>query len=282
MHAKNLYCTLLPLLFVMAWPAWAQDHDHDHDHDHAQTYTGETAYYLAEHGDFGITLEDGQLDLHIHLHAGTIVDGVPMAEDTVFAPSQLIVVATHEAIQLRPAGEIWYATGTDPNEPLWVLPQHEREGLPAFGLSTEEIDLGTLVDDVVTLELRYSEGPGDVSLWADDAFGQPSFLLSTHTQELAATLPVGLHAHYNWAFTQPGTYTLVFEVSGDLVAGGNTRTLAVYTFLVSDGPIVLHRPLGDVNADGVVDDADLTIVQDQMGQTATTWPGSGQESTTED
>ncbi len=275
MHAKNLYCVLLPLLFVMAWPAWAQDHDHDRAH----TYTGETAYYLAEHGDFEIALEDGQLDLQIHLHAGTIVDGVSLAEDTVFEPSQLVVVATHEAMQLRPTGEIWHATGTDANEPLWVLPQHEQEDLPAFGVSTEEIDLGMFVGNVITLALRYGEGPGDVSLWADDALGQPSFLLSTHTQELAATLPVGLHAHYNWAFTQPGTYTLVFEVSGDLVTGGSTRELAVYRFLVSDGPVLLHRPLGDVNADGIVDEADLTMVQDQMGQAAITWPGSGQDDT---
>lgn len=278
MQRKNLYCTLMSLLLFLAWPARAQEHNHEHAH----TYTGETAYYLAEHGDFGIGLEDGQLDLHIHLHAGTIVDGEPLAEDTVFEPSQLIVVATHEAIQSRPAGEVWHATGADANEPLWVLPQHEREGLPAFGVSTEEIDVGMLVDDVVTLELRYSQGPGDVSLWADDAFGQPSFLLSTHAQKLGGTLPAGLHAHYNWGFTKPGTYTLVFEASGDLVDGGYTRTLAIYTFLVSDGPVLLQNPLGDVNGDGIVDEADLAIVQDQMGQTAVIWPTDGQDSTTED
>lgn len=280
MRGKSFYCALLTLLLIMVWPAWAQEHDHDHEHAHI--YTGETAYYLAEHGDFKIGLEDGQFEFHIHLHAGTIVDGEPLAEDTVFAPFQLIVVATHEAIQPRPAAEIWHATGADVNEPLWVLPQHKREGLPGFGVSTTEIDLGTLVDDMVTLELRYCQGPGDVSLWADDAFGHPSFLLSTHAWKLAGVLPVGLHAHYNWAFAKPGIYTLVFEVSGNLIAGGSARAVAVYTFLVSDGPVVLHKPLGDVNGDRIVDEADLTMVQAQMGQTAVIWPGSDQDDITND
>lgn len=273
MH-KIVFAAASIVLSTVVWRAQAQDHDHDHEHAHA--YTGETAYYLAEHGDFEIGLRDGQLDLHIHLHAGAIVDGEPLAEDTTFEPSQLIVVATHEAQQPRPAGEIWHATGADVNEPLWVLPQHKQQRLPAMGLSTEEIELGLLVDDAVTLELRYKNGPGDVSLWADDAFGRPSFLLSTHEQKLIATVPAGLHAHYNWGFTTPGTYMLVFEAKGDLLAGGSTRTLAIYTFLVADGPILLHKPAADLNHDGVVDEGDLQILQDHLGQKALVWPHDSQ------
>ncbi len=271
MHQKILFLAMLPLLLPLAPSAKAQDHDHDHDGS-AHHYIGETAYYLAEHGDFGIALEDNRLALHFHLHAGAIVDGEPLIEDTEFEPSQLIVVATHEAKQPRPTGEIWHATGADANEPLWVLPQHEREGLPALGVSTAGIEIGTLVDHAVSLELRYCDGPGAVSLWANDAFGQPSFLLSTHHQELLAVLPAALHAHYNWGFSQPGTYTIVFEASGDLVAGGATRTLAVYTFLVADGPVLLRKPAADLNDDGIVDETDLQFVQDQLGQTALLWP----------
>ncbi len=280
MHLKILFPAILPLLLLVAPSAKAQDHDHDHDHDHddsAHPFTGETAYYLAEHGDFEIGLEDGGLALHFHLHAGTIVDGESLVEDTEFEPSQLIVVATHEAKQLRPTGGIWRATGADANEPLWVLPQHECEGLPALGVSTAGIEIGALVEDTICLELRYCDGPGEVSLWADDAFGQPAFLLSTHHQELLALLPAGLHAHYNWGFSKPGTYTLVFEASGNLATGGPTRTLAVYTFLVTDGPVLLHKPTADLNSDGIVDETDLQLVQDQLGQTALVWPPSGQD-----
>lgn len=285
MHLKILQLAVLPLLLLAVPSAKAQEHDHDHDHDHddsAHHYAGETAYYLAEHGDFEIGLEDGGLALHFHLHAGTIVDGEPLAEDMVFEPSQLIVVATNEAKQLRPADEIWHATGADANEPLWVLPQHERQGLPALGVSTAGIEIGTLLDDAVSLELRYCDGPGQVSLWADDAFGQPSFLLSTHHQELLAILPVGLHAHYNWGFSKPGTYTLVFEASGDLVTGCHVHTLAVYTFLIADDPVLLRKPAADLNSDGIVDQTDLQLVQDQLGQTALIWPPDRQNESRED
>jgi len=259
---------LLAILLSRLPSLGAEPHDPNHAHDPS----GRTAYYLAEHGDFDIGFEDGQLDLHIHLHAGAIVDGNALEEDTGFDPGELIVVATREAKILRPAGALWDPMGVDANEPLWVLPQHEKEGVPAFGLATEEIEPGVLVGDVVTLNLRYLKGPGDFCLWANDAFGQPTFALSTHARRLSNSLPVALHAHYNWGFTQPGTYTLVFEVAAGLVDGGSTSALAIYTFLVSEKPIVLETLPGDVNLDGVVDVLDLAIVLDNVGRIAPVWP----------
>jgi len=240
--------------------------------DPSQAPAGKAAYYLAEHGDLDIGFEEGRLDLHVHVHAGGIINGEPLEEDTAFDPDEVIVVATQEAKILRPAGPLWNPTGVDVNEPLWVMPQHEKEGLPMFGLATEDIDPGIFVGDTVTLSLRHVKGPGYFSLWADDAFGQPGFLLSTHDHMLSTTLPVGLHAHNNWGFTRPGTYTVVFEVTGTLVAGGSTSTLAIYTFLVSESPIPLEVLPGDVNLDGTVNESDLQIVKDNLGRTCTVWP----------
>jgi len=230
------------------------------------------AYYLAEHGDLDIGFEEGRLDLHVHVHAGGIINGKALPEDTAFEPDDAIIVATHDARILRPTGPLWDPTGVDANEPLWVLPQHEKEGLPGFGLATEDIGPGMIVGDAVTLSLRHVKGPGDFSLWSDDAFGQPAFLLSTHDHLLSATLPVGLHAHTNWGFTRPGTYTLVLEVTGNLVAGGSARALALYTFLVSEKPIPLEPLPGDINGDGVVDNSDLQTVNDNLGKRVPVWP----------
>ena len=266
--------TLLGILLAFALSAAGQEHGHDHDHHQGDThvYEGARAYYLAEHGDFEIGYEDGELELHIHLHAGTVVDGNALDEDTVFEPDQLTVVATEEAEILRPAGELWGPTGVDVNEPLWVLPQHEKEGLPAYGFSTEEILPGIFVDDLVQLNLRYVKGPGDFSLWESDSFGLPTFILSSHDGLNSAAFPVGLHAHYNWGFTVPGDYTLVFEATGELVGGGQVEVLSIYNFKVIEQSLCLKHLPADVNGDCVVDEHDLHIVEDNLGQTAPTWP----------
>jgi len=97
-HTLLLFGLVVALALVLAGRSAAQDGDehtdHDHDHGAAQRHEGRTAYYLAEHGDFSIGFEDGQLALHIHLHAGAIVDGEPLEADTVFDPGQLVIVAT--------------------------------------------------------------------------------------------------------------------------------------------------------------------------------------------
>jgi surface-anchored protein len=230
------------------------------------------AYYLAEHGDLDIGFEDGRLDLHVHVHAGGIVDGNALAEDTAFEPEDVIIVGAGVTKTLRPSGASWSPVGVDANAPMWILPQHEKEGLPMFGLATEDIEPGLFVNDTITLTLRRVKGPGHFSLWSDDAFGQPAFQLSTHDSLLTASMPVGLHGHENWGFTQPGLYILVIEVSGDLVTGGRTDALAIYTFLISESPVPLQPLAGDVNRDGAVNELDLAVVQGSLGQTVPVWP----------
>ncbi len=232
-----------------------------------------TMYYVAGHGDLDIGVDDSnQLDFHVHVHALSIVDGNALAEDTPFDPDKVTIVGTQDAKILRPAGAVWNSTGVDANAPLWVLPQEAKPNLPMFGLATDDIGPGIFVGDTVTLTLRHLKGPGDFCLWADDAFGQQQFLFSTHDNLLSTTLPVGLHAHNNWGFTQPGTYTLVFEATGTLVSGTSTRALALYTFLISENPVPLKALPGDVNGDGVVDAQDLALVQNSLGQVSPMWP----------
>ena len=66
-HTLLLFGLAVVLGLALAGRSVAQEGDEhaDHDHNHAQTYEGKPAYYLAEHGDFGIGFEDGQLALHV-------------------------------------------------------------------------------------------------------------------------------------------------------------------------------------------------------------------------
>ncbi|NQV32803.1 MAG: hypothetical protein HQ515_08920, partial [Phycisphaeraceae bacterium] len=89
---------------------------------------------------------------------------------------------------------------------------------------------------------------------------------------LSTVLPTGLHAHFNWGFSEPGTYHLVFEVTGNLTTGEKTETLSIYTFLVTDRPICLQTLTGDLNHDGIVDEHDQAILQEHLGLTVPMWP----------
>ena len=269
-RSLQVVTTLLAVTVTLLFSAAANAHDANEPHDTAT----EAAYYLAGHGDFGVGLDDGHLHFHVHLHAGAVVDANELAEDVEYDPDHITIVASPDALALRPADAIWDASGTDANEALWVLPQHHQENLPNFGLATEELETGLFVDDSVTLSLRHLKGPGQLSIWTDDAFGQPVFLFSSHDELLSTVLPVGLHAHCNWGFTHAGIYEAVFEVSADLVTGETINDLAICTFLVAVDPVPLQALEGDVNGDGIVDGIDLVLVAENLGRTTSVWPPS--------
>lgn len=245
----------------------------NHDHGEAHIYEGAQAYYLAEHGDFEIAYEDGELALHIHLHKHAVVDGNELEEDTEFTPEQLIIVATEAAEIHRPDDAVWEATGVHADEELWVLPQQDKAGLPAFGFSSENIPTGVFVGDMVQLRLRAIQGPGDFSLWENNAFGIPAFHFSTHEDQLDADFSVGLHAHFNWGFSAVGDYILVFEAKAELLTGEMLEALSIFNFKVTEIPLCLSPLAGDVNGDCVVDEHDLDIVEANLGQSAPAWPG---------
>ncbi|MCD8483371.1 MAG: choice-of-anchor M domain-containing protein [Verrucomicrobia bacterium] len=69
--------------------------------------------------------------------------------------------------------------------------------------------------------------------------------------QMVNNIVTNFHAHFNWAFTQPGTYHVKFAISGELVPelGGTTITTHVmYSFLVDDvdtsAPFPFARPIG--------------------------------------
>lgn len=86
------------------------------------------------------------------------------------------------------------------------------------------------------------DAPGDVYLWTQDVFGGPASLMADGSFTLPGSIqqPYTAHTHANWAFTEPGTYTLdvhgeVTSADGDTEVSTNTAT---YTFLVGEESIV--------------------------------------------
>jgi surface-anchored protein len=161
-----------------------------------------------------IAYEDGELGVSIH---DDTVD-----PDVERDPGDVLLAALPGSRTTVPDDPAYRFLGR-PGAPVWLLPQVQDPDLLWPGLATEEIDAGVFDGDSVRLRLIRVSGPGDVALFTTDAFGAPQSLFDSGDGLPDRTdLPVGTHAHQNWAFDRPGDYRLTFESSGRL-AGTGTR-----------------------------------------------------------
>jgi surface-anchored protein len=166
---------------------------------------------------------------------GAVVDGVAQAADSEFEPGDLIVVVPE--LSVTTLSSINY---------YW-LPETEQaaanNGTPFLGIGLEELAATDWVGGTVSLKLLSITGPGDVLLWQDDGFGGANVFFDGTGD--SATLSAGSHTHYNWGFTETGSYGLEFEISGTHVDDGLDSAAAVYTFQVVPEPVTaMYGALG--------------------------------------
>ena len=191
------------------------------------------ALYTDGHGDFGLAYEDGGLYFHFHA-GGATVDGFETEGE--FDLSDVVTVVSTDALVMLPAD--MPALGAGSGQSVWVLPQSQDVMLPFLGLATEELPAGQWTDITFTLGAVTSpSGAGHFALWQNDVFGSPIIRMSTAdpgADELM--MNAGSHAHYNWGFTEAGTWTVEMTASGTHVTDGFMRTTETMTFQVVPEP----------------------------------------------
>lgn len=161
-----------------------------------------------------IGYEAGEWDIHIH----------DEETDTEYEPECAILKAKDEAETAVPADPAFSFLGS-PGDPVWILPQIEDPDLLYLGYATEEIDDTTFVDDEIDWTVVDVDGPGAFIVYTVDGFGSPTVLFNSNNPlPQTQTIPTGTHAHANWAFTAPGTYTVTYKASGELEGGGGPTT----------------------------------------------------------
>lgn len=224
---KMTHLRIRPLLIVaaslvLATFARADEHEHDHDHDTLKIRSGHLDLAVHYEEAEGLHLAFGRHDEddhdHDHGHGGDEDHQhehgtVALAEaELVVGPAGRQPIPDAEAFRFLGAAQQWH----------YVLPQSEDPDLPFLGLSTEALDPDAWTGDV-TIELSAVEGPGTISLYTLDAFGQPTVLLQADASIdgvfPVASLPVGAHAHVNWSFSVPGEYELYLGVTATPVDG---------------------------------------------------------------
>jgi surface-anchored protein len=193
-----------------------------------------TVYYTSGHADFGVAYEGGAFDFHFHAEGGT-VDGIER-DDEEFPISEVItVVSTSAMLELpfdfAPLGAVEGAT-------IWLLPEVQDQALPFLGLATEELTAGDWGSISFSLGTVTSpSGNGQFALWQTGSFGETLLAFSTADPgaDVISTV-TGSHGHYNWGFSEPGTWQIEITVSGTHVEDGLKSATETLTFQVVPEP----------------------------------------------
>ncbi len=179
------------------------------------------------HWDLNAVYADGDWDLNWF----DLSNAAALAVETttvigVFDSTATGFLAGIDAPTPRPGGAAWNFTGAAAGDDLFIFPQSDSQPeLPYLGIAGYGIERDVFVDNAVTLTFEgLVSGPsgGDFSLY-QFVGGSPRGLASSSDASLTFadnTLPInrGRHQHYNWAFTEVGTYELAFSLGGTLAA----------------------------------------------------------------
>ena len=183
------------------------------------------------HSDFAIDYDNGFV-------LGIGYDPLENGNETDYAPNEATWVALPGAHTTVPNDPLYSFLGT-PGSSIWILPQVQNPDLLFLGFGAEGISSGTFLNDQLTLTLENVSGPGSFNVYRTDGFGNPDLWFSSADAAGTdvQTIATGQHTHVNWAFSEPGTYTVTFQADAVLPDLSTTSSGPVtYTFQVDPVP----------------------------------------------
>lgn len=201
---------------------------------HAQVYT-------AGHGDIGAAYDviNKEFEPHWHLHSGAVVDGTPLGADAEFAPGDLIArtAATRNSpnglsnILGVPDGTVIYAAGSSTYQ-------------PNLGFGVEELVPGDWTGDITLTLSGFSIPSGaQFALYTTNLAGTTvvdrifsTFAPGSTDFSNSFTLTPGDHIHFQWGFTDQGSYTFDLTWSGTNVNDGFISTQESFSVQVVPEP----------------------------------------------
>jgi putative ABC transporter-associated repeat protein len=185
-------------------------------------------------GETAVVLNNGHVDYAARILGGAlraqIKDGTVAGTTTFREPSRVVFHVVSAAAITVPANGFGFLGPA--GSQVWQIPQTQRDGILWLGWNTEEITAAQARGGV-TWTLDRVEGPGALAVYLFSPFGQPQIVFNSgdgvpDTFEV----PLGTHAHGNWAFTKEGSYKVTFTYSVTLASGTRVRDQQVVTFAV--------------------------------------------------
>ncbi|MFO1498210.1 MAG: choice-of-anchor M domain-containing protein [Verrucomicrobiota bacterium] len=219
-------------------------------------------------------LAHGHTDLAIDYDAGAGAWDFHVGSDTLgveFAPDEVVLKAKAAALTNVPPNASFLGPA---GSPVWILPQVQNEEVLYLGYGGDGIPDGVFVRNQVRVTLKSVTGPGNFFAYTLDSFLNPVVSFNSadgiSTNDVA-TVQGGGDTHLNWAFTQPGEYTVVLEASGTLAVGNAVTSSGPVTFRfsVGDGPKMLDTGHTDLAIDYSPDENawDVHVGSDALEET---------------
>lgn len=144
-------------------------------------------------------------------------------------PSSVTIRVVAKARTTVPAGlGVVGRTGS----PVWLIPQVQRSGVIWAGWNTEAVS-SAQVRGAIRWTVSKISGPGRLVLFQSGSFGEADVLFTSGARlPQAISIPLGTHAHGNWAFTKPGTYKVAYALSARSASGKTLGDSSTLTFSV--------------------------------------------------
>jgi len=137
---------------------------------------------------------------------------------------------------------------------VWLIPSTQIAGVPWLGLNSQREEIVTGTTGGVQFTLDAVEGPGRVAVFNAGALGSG---VGEHVFDgpgSSYTLGPNTHAHQNWVFTAPGTYTLTISM----------RVTPTGAALTGSG----YGSSGEVTATGALGTSSRPMASQVVGRTA--------------
>jgi surface-anchored protein len=209
----------------------------------AQTWTG-------GHGDIAVEFSPGadnassvfELVAHLGEEDPAFVDGIQVL-DTEYEAGDITISVPFSTKTTYASSST--GAGVTSGEDIWVLPQNDpgvNSGIPWVGIGTEELapaDWGDITFSLVSA--TSPSGTGTFSMWRPAGGGLLDFTFSS--TNAGATVgsnsfdqAADQHEHYNWGFTEAGTWLVELTASGLHTSLGSFSDTQTFTFNVVPEP----------------------------------------------
>lgn len=154
------------------------------------------------HFDIGPVITNGALNARVK---DDRVQPAPWVDPTA------ITFTLGQAAQIKTPDSLSFAA--QPSTTAWLISSTQTPGVPWLGMNSQHPSIVGGTTGPVSFSLAGVSGPGRVAVFESGALGGGVGNVLFNGPGSSFTLPGNTHAHYNWLFTAPGSYTLTLRMS---------------------------------------------------------------------